>query len=195
MQLNELFTDFILSDTIDYDYDGILNYINYNREKIVDNDVYSQRGGWQSKKFTLDAYEPEYVIADLINVIQNNLNDTLTRNNFNNVRCDNYWININSQYNYNSCHRHPRSTYSGVLYLQIPDDSRSPIIFYRESICEAYSLNLLSEASGDSQYARLQATHNPERGECLIFPSYLAHEVLPNQSQEERISLSFNFII
>jgi uncharacterized protein (TIGR02466 family) len=35
-------------------------------------------------------------------------------------------------------------------------------------------------------------SHQPKVGELLLFPSWLPHFVLPNTSNEERISVSFN---
>jgi ectoine hydroxylase-related dioxygenase (phytanoyl-CoA dioxygenase family) len=34
-----------------------------------------------------------------------------------------------------------------------------------------------------------------ERGQIVLFPGYLPHQVLSNESNEERISLSFNIIL
>ena len=36
---------------------------------------------------------------------------------------------------------------------------------------------------------------NPLEGRMLIFPSYLCHRVEPNESDEDRISVSFNLDI
>ena len=50
MIINHLFIDFLLTDTIDYDYDKVLDYINNNKEHLADERIFSQRGGYQSKK-------------------------------------------------------------------------------------------------------------------------------------------------
>jgi len=50
MIIHDLFIDFLLSDTIEYDYDKVLDYINNNKEHLADERIFSQRGGYQSKK-------------------------------------------------------------------------------------------------------------------------------------------------
>ena len=35
----------------------------------------------------------------------------------------------------------------------------------------------------------------PKEGKICVFPSFLEHEVLTNESNEDRISLSFNFLV
>ena len=42
---------------------------------------------------------------------------------------------------------------------------------------------------------RLVAELEIEEGDLLIFPSYLPHSVLPNQSDEDRVVVSLNIFI
>ena len=36
--------------------------------------------------------------------------------------------------------------------------------------------------------------YEPKAGRCIMFPSWLWHEVKPNKSNDTRISVSFNFL-
>ena len=38
------------------------------------------------------------------------------------------------------------------------------------------------------------ASINPQEGLLVLFPSYIEHFVEPNQSSEDRISISFNLL-
>ena len=42
---------------------------------------------------------------------------------------------------------------------------------------------------------RLVANHKVQEGDLLIFPSYLPHSVQPNESDKDRIVISFNIYI
>lgn len=100
----------------------------------------------------------------------------------------NAWGIINPTHGYNALHNHPASYLSGVYYLRIPEDSgdivfRDPrearmmeAIPYRESFAWTYK----------------NVKYRPRESRMLIFPSWLLHEVLPNQSAEDRICVSFN---
>ena len=39
-----------------------------------------------------------------------------------------------------------------------------------------------------------EVQYEPVAGRCIMFPSWLWHEVKPNQSNDIRISVSFNFL-
>ena len=39
-----------------------------------------------------------------------------------------------------------------------------------------------------------EVQYSPKAGTCIMFPSWLWHEVKPNQSSDTRISVSFNFL-
>lgn len=97
------------------------------------------------------------------------------------------WLNINPKHSYNLCHTHPQSSLSGVLYLATNKKS-GDIVFYNPAPVEHYP-TLHGIPSFPSQY-----TFTPENGDVLIFPSYLEHCVMPNLSDEDRISIGFNII-
>jgi ectoine hydroxylase-related dioxygenase (phytanoyl-CoA dioxygenase family) len=37
--------------------------------------------------------------------------------------------------------------------------------------------------------------HDPQDGDCLVWPSYLLHDVDVNRSDKQRISIAFNAVI
>lgn len=99
------------------------------------------------------------------------------------------WTNINGPGHFNETHHHnPHSgTFmSGVFYVKCPEDSGA-IRFYdpRPHIDTSPD----SVYYGGSKFIRFF----PNPNTLLIFPPWLNHSVEPNQSQEDRLSIAFNF--
>ena len=93
------------------------------------------------------------------------------------------WVNISNFGNYNIIHNHRNnldfdnegSIVSGILYLKIPENGGG-LNFYNP-----LDINL-------NHY------HEPKEGQLLLFDSFLPHSVDANLSQEDRISIAFNYI-
>lgn len=113
----------------------------------------------------------------LINNI-NNLGKNFTTSP--NISLKNMWGNISSFTHYNQIHNHLSTSpsfnlqLSGIVYLKVPKNS-GKIIFYNP-------LNL-----------NTAHCFTPKENEIFLFPSTLYHSVEPNLSQEDRISIAFNF--
>ncbi len=146
----------------------------------------SNRKGYQSEPFLYDVpsfekYSPiiwailkPYFDQVVENIIDHGFSVHLTLSNL--------WVNINHPGSYNIEHTHPHSVYSGVLWIKSPE----------------YSGNLvLQHPSKHNVYATTFTNYEivPEEGKVVIFPSHVIHSVLPNESDEDRISLSFNICI
>ena len=104
----------------------------------------------------------------------------------------NMWANINPPGGMNRAHQHPNSLWSGVYYIKAPkncghlkiDDPRASA-----SMCRP------RQKEGKKPSRLYRETHyEPIAGRCIMFPSWLIHCVDPNQSNDIRISVSFNFL-
>jgi len=104
----------------------------------------------------------------------------------------NMWANINPPGGMNRAHQHPNSLWSGVYYIKTPkncgdlkiDDPRSSAAMCRPN-----------QKDGEKPIRLLRETHyKPIAGRCIMFPSWLMHCVDPNNSNDIRISVSFNFL-
>ena len=104
----------------------------------------------------------------------------------------NMWANINPPGGMNRAHQHPNSLWSGVYYIKAPkncgylkiDDPRSVACMSRPK-----------QKDGEKPARLFRETHyEPIAGRCIMFPSWLMHCVDPNNSNDIRISVSFNFL-
>jgi uncharacterized protein (TIGR02466 family) len=97
------------------------------------------------------------------------------------------WINISQPNQWHHPHGHPNSMFSGVLYLNaVPDVDK--IFFIKDEPYQRIEYPFKGWNSFNSREWWLPV----ETGSIVIFPSYLRHRVAPNQSEHNRVSLSFN---
>lgn len=105
------------------------------------------------------------------------------------------WVNINPQHGFNVPHDHPGYTWSGVYYVLLPEkkdpEGRSGSIELLDPRTSAAAL--ATDIARSSAYFSPKRTISPKNGMILIFPSYLRHWVYPNEEEEDRISMAFNF--
>ena len=106
------------------------------------------------------------------------------------LKLEDIWINILPEGGMHTGHLHPHSVISGTTYVALPDGSAS-IKF------EDPRLPMMMAAPGRVKEApeelRQFAYVAPEVGDVLLWESWLRHEVPMNMSEEERISVSFNY--
>jgi len=104
----------------------------------------------------------------------------------------NMWANVNPPGGMNRAHQHPNSLWSGVYYVKAPkncghlkiDDPRSSAAMCRPK-----------QKEGPMPSRLFRETHyEPKDGRLIMFPAWLMHCVDPNESNENRISVSFNFL-
>ena len=96
------------------------------------------------------------------------------------------WLNKNKKGESHHEHVHPNSMVSGVWYPQIHE--QLPPIQFRSRSQRDVSLQTEKYNTFNSATFMLPM----KRGELILFPSNLTHSVPINNSEEERISLSFN---
>ena len=96
------------------------------------------------------------------------------------------WLNKSGKGESHHEHVHPNSMVSGVWYPQIHE--QLPPIQFRTKHQRDVALQTTKFNTFNSATFMLPM----KKGELIIFPSNLTHSVPANQSEEERISLSFN---
>jgi len=107
----------------------------------------------------------------------------------------NYWVNINGKGAYNVRHDHPQAHFSGVYYVQCPENS-GEIIFENPHGFTAFDeLSCYKPEFIEQTIQHKSVSIKPVEGLLLMFPAYLQHAVAVNQSDQERISIGFNCIV
>ena len=104
----------------------------------------------------------------------------------------NMWANINPPGGMNRAHQHPNSLWSGVYWIKTPKDCGDLKIDDPRS---SAAMSRPRQKPGILPTRLYRETHyKPIAGRCIMFPSWLMHCVDPNQSNDIRISVSFNFM-
>ena len=104
----------------------------------------------------------------------------------------NMWANINPPGGMNRAHQHPNSLWSGVYYIKAPKNSGHLKI---DDPRAAASMSRPKQKEGPTPSRLWRETHfEPKAGRLIMFPAWLVHCVDPNNSNDIRISISFNFM-
>ena len=190
MILQPVFSDFVFVQEIDVNNEE-LKKVCLDKQQKDEGRVLSNVGGWQSND--LSSLDGEFNL--LFEKIHLSLYEVLGLVGIRkNLVLLNAWINVNKHKDYNSLHYHPRSVVSGVYYIHVPEDSNSNIIFNDGSPKKTSQIDHLKiEIEKYNEFTSSTWEFKSREGRLLLFPSWLDHLVEPNQSQEPRISISFNF--
>jgi len=171
--------------------ESVKNYCYSLKEQDSKGRVISNFGGWQSN----DLQGTHLPLNDLFIEIVNHSSLFLKEMQFknaDNLKIDNIWVNINGFKDSNNAHIHPNSLISGVYYVNAFENAGS-LKFSRDDIM-IYDWNERTVETLN-QYNSMTYFLKPTTGNLILFPSWLTHSVLPNESQtQERISISFNII-
>jgi uncharacterized protein (TIGR02466 family) len=179
-------------------YDAMLKEMYAWRDEDTEEVVRSNQGGWHSPSTIFKTTRPELrrICDVMIRCFQ-----TATLKVAPNFKTDGFdmtgegWVNINPISTFNVPHDHPGYTWSGVYYASLPTR--------KDSSSRSGALELLdprtnvsafaTDISKQSAYFSPKRTLSPTNGMIIIFPSYLRHWVYPNEEDEDRITLAFNF--
>ena len=165
-KLNTIAAIEIMQGEVDGDFDSLEEILlnNYSN-RLSDNPILSRYE---------DTNCPSSSIVDnIFNQIINDFYDAIGEN----VVVDDYWGHIHEKNMSTRLHDHPNCFASGVVYISVPKGSGS-IVFSPTIDIRNRDLFLSS--------------FPPKRGRYYVFPGYLDHYVTRNNSDEMRVSLSFN---
>lgn len=106
------------------------------------------------------------------------------------LKLEDIWINILPEGGIHTSHIHPHSVISGTTYVAMPEGASALKL-------EDPRLPMMMAAPGRRKDAREElrtfAYVAPEVGDVLLWESWLRHEVPMNMSEDDRISVSFNY--
>ena len=106
--------------------------------------------------------------------------------------CGNMWANINYPGNYNRPHLHPNSLFSGVYWIKTPVKSGNLMLYDPRPGIHTTMPNRKEDQLPSQLWREIH--YEPVAGRCIMFPAWMWHEVKPNESNDIRISVSFNFL-
>ncbi|MEY4615127.1 MAG: hypothetical protein RJB66_87 [Pseudomonadota bacterium] len=101
-----------------------------------------------------------------------------------------FWVNIMGHQTTHSWHIHPRSVVSGTYYVQLPKDSVG--IKFQDPRMNLMMSCLPKKTKLPLEFENFVAV-KPNEGDIVLFESWMSHEVPPNPSKKDRISVSFNY--
>jgi uncharacterized protein (TIGR02466 family) len=140
--------------------------------------------GWQSDNITSSPFHYENLMSKICEA----MDEVVSQLNLPPVQLYNTWININPPKTYIDSHTHDNALFSGVYYIKTPENCGN-IVFKRMDNAR-YFMPILS---GPNSFLSTRSEVRGKEGLLLIFPAWLHHQVLLNNSKEDRISMSFNF--
>ena len=141
----------------------------------------SNRGGWQS-----DLYKPEGEFEPLVKQITEFCKHLPL--NIKEITIPQLWVNVNKRNDWNLIHQHGTYHLAGTYYVKVPKDSGR--IVFRDPRPAAIGNKFMVDRFDKGEFKNV----NIMEGLLAIWPSYLDHFVEPSNSDEERISISFDIV-
>ena len=174
----------------EFDEEGLIKFCYEQKEKDSEGQVKSNRGGWHSSFF--DITDDNIISTHLKRGLGKSIFTCLNPNFGVEVT---YWIMINPPNTYNTSHTHPEAHLSGVMWIKIPKNSgdisfNNPYEFTGYIEAKSY----IEEVRNQTGFHASYIVH-PKSGKMITFPSSLRHEVKVNESDEDRIAVSYNIRI
>jgi uncharacterized protein (TIGR02466 family) len=188
LQVNNLFSSPLFIDQLELDIDSIKSFC-YKMRDLSEGRKLTNVGGWQSENLPLEEPELQVMFNEIINRVNLVHNELGFSKNIK-QKIDNSWININKRGNFNRPHIHPGAIFSGVVYINCSKDSGN-INFLNPVKSHIYHIedSIVENFNGFNSQRYFQT---PEVGKLLFFPGWLEHYVDPNDSDTDRVSISFN---
>ena len=165
-------------------------YIYDLRDKDTEGLKRSNKGGWHSQNFKLtekDSIQFKFAVKIqpyIVNAFQNfgwKIKDK-------NIRISEMWAIINKKENFNVVHTHPNCYLSSAYYVKASKNCGA-FIAENPNVAKRYSY---PEIANKNQFNAETAGIEIQEGDLLLFPSYLPHKVSKNESDDDRIVISFN---
>jgi uncharacterized protein (TIGR02466 family) len=100
------------------------------------------------------------------------------------------WANIMPRRVVHTSHLHPHATISGTYYVQTPAGAAS--VKFEDPRLDRF-MAAPPRKSNARDHNRTWIETPAQAGQLVLFESWLRHEVPPNPSARERISISFNY--
>lgn len=184
MNIQNIFTNFVAHEFLDLD------------NKSIEECCYKLFSNCRFSQYNLNLEETE--LQPLYKIVRTRFNELHKHLGFTdntNQKLYNAWININNNHNIDAAHCHARKFFTAVYYVKSSKRDAGELKLLTPNPVLAH---VIPGVEGNS----IIKTHNefnsaswkiyPEAGKLVIFPSWLVHQVMPNRSKVDRISIAFN---
>ena len=150
----------------------------------------SNRGGWHSKNFKLDnkssiqfkfALEIQKYILDVFQSYG-------WKTEQNRIQIKEMWAIINKKDDFNVIHTHPNCYLSSAYYVRAPENCGKFLIENPNQTKRHFYPQIANKTDLNMPIAGIDVNE----GDLLLFPGYLSHKVAKNESDVDRIVISFN---
>jgi len=142
----------------------ICNRCNLRDKDYIKTDFYDQK---------------EIYVKDILYILNEELNIFANHFNFKNFNMRNAWFEDANKQNFHGVHNHGSHGYSAVCYIDYD---------YNEHTATHFISPFNSFLDGTTLYH----APNVNEGSLIFFPAVVNHYTLPNESEKERLILSFN---
>jgi uncharacterized protein (TIGR02466 family) len=175
-------------------WSGIVHRINnanlknyaYVRKESDKGVVVSNQGGWQSNSIRSGESAD---VDSLVEYLNQEIHEICKQTGLPKLELYNIWININRPGSYNLLHNHVGAVLSGVYYIHA-EEGQGNIQFERNDNAEYH---IPARVDNYTYFTATKASYKSKTSAVYIFPSWLKHNVEANTSNEDRISISFNY--
>ena len=164
------------------------NYIYKEKEKNPEGNKKSNVNGWHSDDFDLKNENLKNFISEISKNLGTTINDMSWDLDSQLVKITSMWAIINHKDAFNEKHHHGSSALSAAYYVKA-EKNAGDIVFFDPRQANVFHHPFSKEVNNIN--AQVQSV-NPKPGALILFPSYLEHKVNPNESDKERIVISFN---
>lgn len=148
----------------------------------------SNVNGWHSQDFDLKNENLKNFITEISKNIGSAIKDMGWDLETQVVKISNMWSIINNKNSFNEKHHHGNSALSAAYYVQAKKNAGN-IVFFDPRQANVFCHPISKERNNINAQAQ---SVTPKPGNLVLFPSYLEHKVDQNQSDDDRIVISFN---
>ena len=168
----------------------LADYIYNLQKEDKDGVTRSNRGGWHSKNFKLsDKSSIQHSFAlELQKYILDVFQKYGWKTEQKNIQIKEMWAIINKKDDFNVIHTHPNCYLSSAYYVRAPEKCGKFLVENPNSAKRHFFPQIATRTELNMPVTGLDVSE----GDLLIFPGYLPHKVAKNESEQDRIVISFN---
>ena len=131
-------------------------------------------------------------IDQLVHILDREISEISQQTGVRMPKLYNIWVNVNYPGSSNNLHHHIGAMFSGVYYVDSdPNLNQGNISFQRGDNAEYHIPSTMIDKV--TYFTAQQSNYASSTGGLFIFPGWLKHQVGTNESNKDRISISFNY--